>query len=444
MLQSKSFSLAVALTAAIVFAAMHAASAAVIEADSFSSTGFTVSSTDLINGVLPTSISGTTDQESLGSDTTGAALTNGAFGPPGIVTAPNSQMTIFNTNGSVVYDFPTSTIGEIDTYSGWRDSGRSQQNYTVSTSTNGGATWSTLFTVNSGNASTSPADVKVALTSSNGVLAAGVDAIMFSFPGASNGVQNGYVGYREIDVIKYTPEPSSLVLCGLGAIGLLLAARRRRSSIVRMVVVCALVATIGSSARATVIGAGPNNSSTSVDNSGTRINVDTASAVLLPAGTYDVTKFAFTVGEVGNAQPFLAVVASGTPGSNAIYDPIAVGTNVDISSFSSVVTSTTTFGGSNTFTLATPTEVYAGFTNISGGPNPVGFSDNGSGTKDDHSNPAQTVIVGTNLTGFSNYGLTREYAFSVSLHYTPEPSSFVLCGLGVIGLLLAARRRRKA
>ncbi len=28
--------------------------------------------------------------------------------------------------------------------------------------------------------------------------------------------------------------------------------------------------------------------------------------------------------------------------------------------------------------------------------------------------------------------------------FTPEPSSFILCGLGAVGLLLAVRRRRKA
>lgn len=39
---------------------------------------------------------------------------------------------------------------------------------------------------------------------------------------------------------------------------------------------------------------------------------------------------------------------------------------------------------------------------------------------------------------------TNLNAFSVTTAYTPEPSSFVLCGLGAAGLIVAIRRRRRA
>ncbi len=222
MFQAKNLCFAIAMAALV---AVNSASAAVIETDSYSSTGFAVSNTDLINGVLPTSISGTADQEGLGTDTTGTALTNGQFGPAGLISpGTNPDVTIMNNGASVVYNFPTNYIAEIDTYTGWRDTGRAQQNYTVEVSTDHGATFSPLFSANSGD---SAQDIKVALTSSTGgPLASGVNAIEFLFPNT----QNGYVGYREIDVIKYTPEPSSLVLCGLGALGLMFVARRRRQA----------------------------------------------------------------------------------------------------------------------------------------------------------------------------------------------------------------------
>ena len=203
-----------AIAGAVAALVPNAAYAVINEQDFFSNSGFTVSSNDLLNGISPTAISGTGDQEGLNTDTTGGALTNGAFGPAGLVNSPgpNPEVTIFQNGASVTYTLPSlSNITEIETFSGWRDAGRSQQDYIVSTSTDG-ATFTPLDTVHSGNASTNPADVAVDLQDSSGTLASGVKAIRFDFPST----QNGFVGYREIDVFgtAAVPEPSTWLAAG--------------------------------------------------------------------------------------------------------------------------------------------------------------------------------------------------------------------------------------
>ncbi|HXS95448.1 MAG TPA: PEP-CTERM sorting domain-containing protein [Candidatus Limnocylindrales bacterium] len=204
--------------------------AAIVETDAISHTGFAVLSTDLINGLTPTSISGTTDQEGLLSNTAGTALTNGLFGPPALVEGgPNPDLTIINNGASITYSLlAPATIMEIDTFTGWRDAGRSQQSYIILVSSNG-TDFAPLFTVASqfDTSGTNPSDERVAITNTgNTPLATNVEAIRFDFPTT----QNGYVGYREIDVLgssSATPEPGSMALLSFGALALL--ARRLRS-----------------------------------------------------------------------------------------------------------------------------------------------------------------------------------------------------------------------
>lgn len=218
----------VVITGLGVFAA-HGNAAPIVTQSPYQTTAFTVSSVDLINGHLPSVISGTGDQESLDSDTTGKALTDGTFGPANPYHVGGSpSMTIANNGASITYYVPSGdTITEIDSYSAWQDGGRSQQNYTVSTSTDG-VHYTTLATVNASQdpyggpypPDNKPSDDKVAITDSTGTLATGVKYIRFDFPS----VENTYVGLTELDVI---PEPASLSLLGLGGLGLLV--RRRKA-----------------------------------------------------------------------------------------------------------------------------------------------------------------------------------------------------------------------
>ena len=211
----------------------------------------------------------------------------------------------------------------------------------------------------------------------------------------------------------------------------------------------ALAATSGLS-RAALIGPGTGIGETigNVDTAGgTRTNVDVGRAVSLSAGTYTATSFSFTAGANGNVQPFLAVVTSGAAGTNPTYKLIAVGSDNTITGVSALTAENLAFGGGANaiFTLAATTTVYAGITN-SAANDPVAYADpgpNGAGNKnDDHNAPAfaaSSFVVGNSISGFSNAGLTREYAFSITAT-TPEPASLSFIAVGAGGLLVRRRR----
>jgi autotransporter-associated beta strand protein len=128
-------------------------------------------------------------------------LTDGNVGPG------NREGAFSITSNSVTYVLDTISqpagyiITGLDSYSGWQDGGRVDQNYVVSFRNVASGTFGNAIT----NAYTSGMkETRVRLTDIN---LAGVDAIKFNFLSQ----ENGGVGYKELDVFGMTAAPTSTV-----------------------------------------------------------------------------------------------------------------------------------------------------------------------------------------------------------------------------------------
>jgi hypothetical protein len=193
---------------------------------------FTVSNTDL----LQTSLAGTSSSGTVGNGNEGTGgidkLYNGVFS---ISDIPGNipELVLGYNGGSVTFTLDTSVntygydISSIANYGGWNDAGRDQQKYSVFYSLVGDSSFSLFGSVdhNSGTASANdPSATSVIFTPDSAL--ANVDAIRIDF---LNGVENGYTGYGEFDVVgaASVPEPGSTALLGLGFAALI--ARRRRN-----------------------------------------------------------------------------------------------------------------------------------------------------------------------------------------------------------------------
>jgi hypothetical protein len=187
------------------------------------SIAYTVSSSDLINDatalITGAALSG---KEGTSSDVT--TLTNGAFGTSG--SPLDSAETVSISNNTVLtylFDTTLNTLGfditGINTFGGWRDTGRDNQNYEVLFSmVDNPLLFTSLASISFSQIANSTTSTRVSIGDSSGILASGVAAVRFSF-GAQ---ENGYAGYRELDIIgtATVPEPTSLVIFALGIMGL--------------------------------------------------------------------------------------------------------------------------------------------------------------------------------------------------------------------------------
>lgn len=135
-------------------------------------------------------------------------------------------ITLDTTVNSDGYD-----ISELFSVAGWSTSsgGRANQGYGVTFNLVGGGT--TVIAAQTFEANNSPTNywTTVSLTDDSGLLATGVESIVFNgFDNANESANPSIVVYREFDVIgtATVPEPGSLALLGLG--GLMMIKRRRR------------------------------------------------------------------------------------------------------------------------------------------------------------------------------------------------------------------------
>jgi hypothetical protein len=165
-----------------------------------STTGFTIpTNNDLIAGLSPTVVGDISDVEGLGTDTTGNSLTDGLFGPPGLIEGgPNPEVVAVHNGVTLTYTLPNNgglgyNISAIDIYTGWRDGGRVNQDLRILYTTTTNSTFTPLTTVHEAGQFTNPSDLATFVSN---VGLKGVTAIQFSFPTT----QNGYVGYRELVV----------------------------------------------------------------------------------------------------------------------------------------------------------------------------------------------------------------------------------------------------
>lgn len=186
------------------------------------------SSSDLVQGAAPSAQTDVGQAFTEEASTGVAALTDGnvdTFYGDQTDASDHSAYLVGDGGDSLTYDLGGSyDLESIVIFGGWNDGGRDHQLYEVLLSTDGGANFNSLGSVDSNNGifgtDTTPVSTRAEFVDDAGILAAGVTHVRVDF-GES---ENGYSGYTEIDV-NAIPEPSTVVVLSL-AIGV--AALRNR------------------------------------------------------------------------------------------------------------------------------------------------------------------------------------------------------------------------
>ena len=217
-----------------------------------STNAYVVSTNDLLQGTGLSSVANllTTNipENNTWSHGTPSSLTDGAFGPAG---ATNG---LCIASGTITFNLNTNlnpggyTITNITTYSGWANSGRANQNYTMNFRRVGSSTFMTSTVASYAYTGGNPANTQVTL----GLNETNVAAIRFDF--STPAQQNGGVGYKELDVFGYGAVPVKQFADVVAAIRAVTTPMRGSTNLVLPVVPSGFLIAVKSSSNPGVIG----------------------------------------------------------------------------------------------------------------------------------------------------------------------------------------------
>jgi len=210
-------------TGAVFLAGLSATQAAVVISTDATNETYEVSTTDLLQGIVPTN-SGT---GSLGTGNPGdefatsnpAVLTDGIYGSANPNQDQPPDQSTLAVGDNVILDFtiaktgPGISLKSVTSYSSWQDNGRNANRFTLLYSTVADpTTFIPLDIVNfdpgegvDPEEGSAPSNTRVTITEdTTGVLAKGVGMLRFDFGpiGVGNemvGQENGFAGYREFE-----------------------------------------------------------------------------------------------------------------------------------------------------------------------------------------------------------------------------------------------------